>query len=214
MTIRAEYTDIVKYVSLKTSVSLYRTRKILSELSRNIKNRIYEGYDLQILEMLKIKYKSSKVNDKIIYQNKTYDFKHQVEDISKTLGIDELKVKEVLATYYTRINLLISEGYKVSIKSVCVIEPIAIKVTDFSDGQAKEIDGYKSGITISPVLCDSKSDKAVFTVLNKDGKTSEAEFTKDNLRFEVIILKGLNRPLKKISQLTELKKLGKEDETL
>lgn len=207
MTIRAEYLDIVHYVSLKSSVSIYRTKKILSELSKNIKNRINEGYDLVILDMFKIKYKASKITDSTIYKNKIYDLDMQVTDIATSLSIDEDWVREVLLMYYTRINTLVRDGYKVSVKSVCVIEPTEVDFGDYSGSDRETLNEFKSNITISPVLCQCKADNVEFNILKKDGNIYRYVLPKENLRFEVIILKGLNRPSKKIEELPKIKQL-------
>lgn len=195
MSIRANYTSIINYVSLRTSTSTYRTRNIITTLGKCIKEAVKSGKDIDIENLFQIKYKASKLPKIMIYQNTIYDISDQIQEVCKITDYPLSTVDKVIRTYFRHINDLVGDGYKVTVKGVGALIPEKLD---------ENSNNLYTNVTISPVLNECKPEKNVYPCINTDGEKNNIEIKKENLRFELVLSKNLNQPIRQINQKIKL----------
>lgn len=189
MSIRADYLTIVSYLSSKLGYSTRKTRKILTELGKGMKEAISRGNDIEVENLFKIKYKLSKIPKTVIYSNTEYNFENQVDYVVEKTGYSKLDVHRVIKNYYSYINELVSEGYKVTVKSIGVLEP----------RYSEHYQEYETVVIISPVLTSCKADNIDLLCMDSNGEKETLNVSKENLRFSLFLSSNLNMPTKSIS---------------
>lgn len=185
---REPYDEIVKYVSEKSLLSNHRTRKILTKLGQVLKEEVRLGKDIEIYNILKIKYTSTKG---YIISNETSVLDDQIAKVTSELGYPKEEVYKAVKFYYRRLKDLIELGYRVTIKSIASVIP------------KEDSEGVYFKVSISPVLLTCKVDNKGFEILTDDGKRGILEIEQDRLRYGV----ELHDKLKLPSRTIESKKL-------
>lgn len=198
---RMEYLNLVSYTSIKSGISISRTKKIITELGKVIQNHVNSGYDVDIENICTIKYKASKMGSNFfIYNNEVKGLEEQIKDVAVNTNLPEYLIRKVLRFYFRRINAVISDGYAVTVKGIVSIIPRIL-----------EEENYFAEVTISPVLTKCKADNKLFTCLDSNGEINDVEIPKGNLRYELIISDNISKPNKAITEPIKLQTISFEE---
>ena len=160
-----------------------------------MQNAIIEGKDIELPNLFSIKYSISKIPNTFMVSNEIYTLDDQISDVANELNIQHAIISRVINNYYKRINDLVGEGYRVTVKGIASIEPKRLE------------DGYYTDVIISPVLSKMKVESKSFNVVSKSGNIGVMDLGKANLRYNVEVSDALKIPTDVIASKRVLAKI-------
>lgn len=189
---KVKYQEAINYLVERVGVSEHQVRQVLKHIGFLIKDAVYEGYDIDLTPLFKIRYQ---VKGQLIYNNPTYTLDNIVEDCSKVLSnYDKDRVALIIELYIAYLLDSLERGVNVSIKGVATL------LVEESDGQV-----MVSG-RMSPQL--QKAEVADFMIMAK-GEIEIRSISNRDLRLSFSLSDELKMPRRvrkrnKISFASEL----------
>lgn len=184
---KLKYSDLVDILKDRNGISKHKANMLAKEYSELLKQKILEGYDLDILSIFKINYVGK---DIVIEENKEYGINEQIEDLTLNLGWDKVEVKQILIDYLRLIKSKLEQGHQVNLKSIGYIVP-------YEEGL--EV-GYL--VRFSPVL--ELAEEITVVTLDGSGNFGITKLTKDEFYIKMECSEKLAGPIFKKNNI-ELK---------
>lgn len=175
---KLKYSDLVEILKDRNSISKHKSNTITKEYSELLKQKILEGYDLDILSIFKIKYVGKDIE---IEENKEYGINEQIEDLTIKLNWDKLEVKQLLLDYLRLIKSKLEQGMQVNLKSIGYIVP-------YEEGSEA---GYI--VRFSPVL--ELAETVTVVSLDNSGNFGITKLTKEEVYIKMVCSEKLDRPV-------------------
>lgn len=117
---KLKYSELVDILKDRNSISKHRANTLAKEYSECLKNKLTQGYDLEILSIFSVVYVGKSTQ---IEENKVYGFNEQVQDVATNLNWDVVEVKMLLLDYLKLMKHKLEQGYQINLKSIGYIVP-------------------------------------------------------------------------------------------
>lgn len=171
------YSELFTILSERTGLSNYRANLFTKAYSKLLKEKVREGYDLDILTICKVVYASKSYD---ILSNQEYGVKQQIEDLEEELNWGITKITDTLKEYLKIIRNKLEQGYQVNIKSVGYITPY--------EDETKT--GYHT--RFSPVL--EKAEVIHIMILDEFGNKGVSKLKSEDIYLRMLSSDKLKQP--------------------
>lgn len=179
------YSELYSILSERTGLSNYRANLFTKAYSKILKEKVKEGYNIDILTICKVVYSSKKYD---VVSNKEFGIDSQIKELTEELGWSKLDVTDTLREYLKLIRNKLEQGYQVNIKSIGYITP-------YENGDKS---GYHT--RFSPVL--EKADVLYILMVDKLGNKGVSKLNSDEFYLRMLSSDRLKEP--------NISKLGKD----
>lgn len=180
--VKIGYTELYQRLSELMNMSLYRANLITKAYSQILKDKVKDGYNIEIPGLFDVVYIGK---DVYISEVQTFTFEEQYKAVAKELNMDDIEVRKALTNYLKMIKDKLESGYQVNLKSIGYLKPSG--------------DDYH--VRLSPVL--ERTDVLFATTVGKDGTKGLSKLEQSDVYLKMVTNSSLRAP--KERHTTELR---------